>query len=701
MNTSVGVRISVLQGSATGTVAYMETQNVTTNLNGLMSLEIGAGTVVSGNFSAIDWGNGPYFIKTESDPNGGTNYTISGTQQLLSVPFALYAANAGGGTPGPQGPVGPQGPQGPAGVQGAQGPQGEAGPAGAVGEAGVAGPQGAQGETGPAGAAGAQGAPGAAGETGAQGPQGNPGPAGATGPEGPQGATGAAGPQGPQGIPGTGVGIPGPQGEQGPEGPMGPQGNTGPAGATGVAGPIGPQGPQGPQGLTGATGAAGATGAQGDAGPQGAAGPAGPQGLQGLTGATGPQGAAGPQGPQGLQGLTGSSGATGAAGATGAQGPAGPAGAAGATGPQGPQGPAGSGGTLDQAYDFGGAGLGRTITADAGAVQITSPTASGTALVVNTNGTDEIGIDVNLNNGGAAIRGRSTLAGNINPTIQAETNSSSALNSAIIGHSTGAAVGVAGQAVVSSTAVAGVFGNNLRTVMGSTGVLGRGFDGVTGETSQGVGAGVVGTNSYAGLDQDAAGVLGIGGFVGVLGDSPFYGVGSLSSILAVGDIDALGTKNFIIDHPFDPANKLLKHAAIESDEMLNIYRGNVVCDASGNATVTLPSYFSAINKDYSYILTPVGAAAPELHVKTEVNGSTFTIAGGKPNMKVSWQVTAERNDIYMQENPFQPEEMKPEHKQGSYLYPAGYGLGEDKAYLKKPVREKQAAQQELNSVKTK
>lgn len=208
MNTSVGVRISVLQGSATGTVAYMETQNVTTNLNGLMSLEIGAGTVVSGNFSAIDWGNGPYFIKTESDPNGGTNYTISGTQQLLSVPFALYAANAGGVTPGPQGPVGPQGPQGPAGAQGAQGPQGEAGPAGAVREAGAAGPQGAQGETGPAGAAGAQGAQGAAGETGAQGPQGNPGPAGATGLEGPQGATGAAGPQGPQGIPGTGVGIP-------------------------------------------------------------------------------------------------------------------------------------------------------------------------------------------------------------------------------------------------------------------------------------------------------------------------------------------------------------------------------------------------------------------------------------------------------------------------------------------------------------
>src|SRR5690606_18275524 len=141
--------------------------------------------------------------------------------------------------------------------------------------------------------------------------------------------------------------------------------------------------------------------------------------------------------------------------------------------------------------------------------------------------------------------------------------------------------------------------------------------------------------------------------------------------------------------------------AVESDEVLNIYRGNVVCDASGNATITLPSYFAAINKNFSYILTPVGAAAPELHVKTEVNESTFTIAGGKPNMKVSWQVTAQRNDIYMQENPFQPEQMKPERKQGTYVYPAGYGQGEDKAFMKKPEREKQDAQQELNMVKTK
>jgi hypothetical protein len=91
----VGMQISILQGSANGTAVYSETQIPTTNTNGLVSIEIGGGTVVLGSFSTIDWANGPYFIKTETDPAGGTTYTITGTSQLLSVPYALYAANAG------------------------------------------------------------------------------------------------------------------------------------------------------------------------------------------------------------------------------------------------------------------------------------------------------------------------------------------------------------------------------------------------------------------------------------------------------------------------------------------------------------------------------------------------------------------------------------------------------------------------------
>lgn len=108
-NQTVGMRISILQGSPSGATVYVETQLPTSNTNGLVSLEIGSGTVVSGNMATIDWSMGPYFIKSETDPNGGTNYTITGTSQLLSVPYALYAKNAGSSIPGPQGPPGPAG----------------------------------------------------------------------------------------------------------------------------------------------------------------------------------------------------------------------------------------------------------------------------------------------------------------------------------------------------------------------------------------------------------------------------------------------------------------------------------------------------------------------------------------------------------------------------------------------------------------
>ena len=98
-STGIGMRLSILQGSASGTVVYTETQNANTNVNGLISLEIGGG-ISTGNFSDINWANGPYFLKTETDPAGGTDYTISGTSQLLSVPYALFALRAANGFSG-------------------------------------------------------------------------------------------------------------------------------------------------------------------------------------------------------------------------------------------------------------------------------------------------------------------------------------------------------------------------------------------------------------------------------------------------------------------------------------------------------------------------------------------------------------------------------------------------------------------------
>jgi hypothetical protein len=149
-NQQVGIKISVLQGSENGIVVFAERHTPITNANGLASLQIGGGSVMNGNFASINWALGPYFISTETDPNGGTSYIIISTQQLLSVPYALYAETSGSSTPGPQGPQGeqgPAGPQGPIGATGPAGPQGQTGANGAQGPLGLTGPQGEQGNS--------------------------------------------------------------------------------------------------------------------------------------------------------------------------------------------------------------------------------------------------------------------------------------------------------------------------------------------------------------------------------------------------------------------------------------------------------------------------------------------------------------------------------------------------------------------------
>ena len=239
-STPVGMRISILQGSATGTAVYVEiyNPNPVTNANGLVSLEIGTGLPVTGTFATINWAAGPYFIKTETDPNGGTNYSIVGTNELMSVPYALFSAN---GTPGATGATGIQGLTGATGAQGIQGIQGligDTGLTGATGAQGIQGIQGLIGDTGLTGATGAQGIQGLQGLTGATGSN---GATGATGLTGAQGLTGATGAQGIQGL----TGATGLTGIQGLTGATGSNGATGATGLTGI------------QGLTGATGATG------------------------------------------------------------------------------------------------------------------------------------------------------------------------------------------------------------------------------------------------------------------------------------------------------------------------------------------------------------------------------------------------------------------------------------------------------------
>jgi hypothetical protein len=323
-NQEVGMQISILQSTATGTAVYVETQTVTSNINGLVTLEIGTGSVVSGDFKTIDWSTDNYFIKTETDPAGGITYTITGTSQLMSVPFAMYAKTSGDGA----GPIGPQGLAGNDGATGASGPQGLAGNDGVTGPQGLAGNGGATGTTGQQGLAGNDGA------TGADGPAGNDGTTGATGQQGLAGNDGVTGLTGPQGT----IGLTGATGQQGLAGNDGATGQQGLAGNDGATGTTGQQGLAGNDGATGADGpagndgATGATGQQGLAGNGGATGVTGQQGLAGNDGATGPTGQQGLAGNDGVTGLTGPQGTIGLTGATGQQGIQGATGADGATG---------------------------------------------------------------------------------------------------------------------------------------------------------------------------------------------------------------------------------------------------------------------------------------------------------------------------------------------------------------------------------
>jgi hypothetical protein len=270
-STAVGMQISILQGSASGTAVYVETQTPTSNANGLVSLEIGAGTVVSGDFTTIDWENGPFFIQTETDPTGGANYTITGTSQLLSVPYALYAKTSGSSTPGPAGSDG----NGIASTtdngdgtftftyddgstfttSDLTGPQGNTGPTGAQGPAGANGTNGLDGNGIASTTDNGDGTFTFTYDDGSTFTTSDlTGPQGAQGIQGPQGAQGPAGANGTNGLDGNGIASTSDNGDgtftftyddgstfttsdlTGPQGIQGPQGVQGPAGANGTNG---------------------------------------------------------------------------------------------------------------------------------------------------------------------------------------------------------------------------------------------------------------------------------------------------------------------------------------------------------------------------------------------------------------------------------------------------------------------------------
>jgi hypothetical protein len=241
----------------------------------------------------------------------------------------------------------------------------------------------------------------------------------------------------------------------------------------------------------------------------------------------------------------------------------------------------------------------------------------------------------------------------------------------------GASVGVLGEGLY------GVDGKSLSTVSGVTGVYGEVSSTNAGSSS----AGVRGTN--AGTGASGIGVWGEqdGTGYGVYGSTPFggYGVvgsngGSNSSGYAGwfnGRVAVLGTLSkgggsFRIDHPLDPANKYLSHSFVESPDMLNIYNGNITTGADGFATVVLPDWFEALNRDFRYQLTVIGQFAQAI-VAEEIKDNQFRIQTDKPGVKVSWQVTGIRHDPFAEAYRIPVEEEKSGDERGRYLYPDVYG----------------------------
>ncbi|MBL7775682.1 MAG: hypothetical protein JNK89_06740 [Saprospiraceae bacterium] len=177
----------------------------------------------------------------------------------------------------------------------------------------------------------------------------------------------------------------------------------------------------------------------------------------------------------------------------------------------------------------------------------------------------------------------------------------------------------------------------------------------------------------------SSGVLAVG-YAGGQGAVVAYGVGVRAGNF-IGNVDVSGNftsgnKWFKIDHPLDPTNKYLYHSCVESPDVKNIYDGVVTTDAQGFATVELPAYFEALNKDYRYQLTVIGAFAQAIVAK-KIQDNRFVIQTSQPGVEVSWQVTGIRHDPLARSNPIVPEMEKTPDEKGRYLYPEAYGQPAD------------------------
>lgn len=211
------------------------------------------------------------------------------------------------------------------------------------------------------------------------------------------------------------------------------------------------------------------------------------------------------------------------------------------------------------------------------------------------------------------------------------------------------------------------------TGFGNTAIgIGAGVDQISGNFNTFIGVGA--NPSIGGLTNATA--IGYGAVV-TASNTIQLGSSNVTDIYAQGNLHVTGTLtkltgSFKIDHPLDPKNKYLYHSFVESPDMMNIYNGNVVTDAKGYATVELPAWFEALNRDFRYQLTVIdeadGAGFVQAKVVRGVNGNHFTLRTSVPATKVSWQVTGIRQDAYAEAHRIQVEENKPAKEKGTCMY---------------------------------
>jgi len=232
--------------------------------------------------------------------------------------------------------------------------------------------------------------------------------------------------------------------------------------------------------------------------------------------------------------------------------------------------------------------------------------------------------------------------------------------------------------------------SNGRAIEGSSaaglGVVGRGGQvGVSGISNDGFGViGISQTSTgVSGNSSNADGVRGVSGGTdptfaairGLAGNGAL--AGRFTGDVAVSGMLSKGGGSFKIDHPLDPENKYLLHSFVESPDMMNIYNGNVTTNENGEAVVTLPDYFEALNTEFRYQLTVIGQFAQAI-IAEKISGNRFAIRTSAPNVEVSWQVTGVRQDAFAKKNRIKVEVEKTPSERGLYLHPDAFDQPENR-----------------------